>query len=639
MKFRHILILAIGTILLTACNLTLAADVTPPPDHVPPTPVPTLGPQYPASAPDIANGESIYMEKCTPCHGVAGMGDGPQGKELPVSVAALGLPELAEKSTPARWHVVVTQGNIDRFMPPFLSLSEQERWDVVAYAFTLHTTDDQVETGKSLFEETCADCADVFTNQRMMASLSPNDLVRMMREGAGNIPAFGSGFSEEEAYAVAAYLRTLTFAPLSDPVAVSAPETPAPAVPEAPSAAETPEAEEQAGDESEAETGEEESAEEVEAVEEPEVASAGRVSGFVENRTGKDLPANLVIILHGFDHGVNPAAGPQEIVTLEANVNRDGSYAFDDIELLERQIYVTELELDGLTYRSEFAVVAAGVTELSIPDIIVHAVTEDFSGLKIDSLQIFFDLASEDTTQVFAVYTITNDGDTTVLVKMGDGQTVPFIAFPEGASGLGYEATQDSAPFAPTADGFAMPPSPRTYGLIAFSSLPKTREISIKQPALLDVGEVYLFLPEGVSASGAALTDGGIQTIQNNNFQIYTADGFNRGETLEFTLSGKPVQTAVNPNPLQNQTLLIGIGALGVALVLAGVWMYMRERKDEDDLEDEEDGDDTEDEFDDSEAVMDAIIALDELHRAGKISDEAYKLRRNELKETLKRKG
>lgn len=644
MKFRHLLIFAIGTILLTACNMTLAADVTPPPNYVPPTPMPTLGPQYPASVPDIANGEEIYIEKCAPCHGVAGMGDGPQGKELPVSVAALGLPELANKSTPARWYVVVTQGNIDRFMPPFVSLSEQERWDVVAYAFTLHTSEEQIAEGKSLFEEACADCADVFGNQQMMASLSSNDLVRMMREGAGSIPAFGADFSDDEAYAVAAYLRTLTFSPLTDPVVASAPETPAPTATEAPSAQETPGAEEQAGDESEAETGEEESAEEVEIVEAPETASAGKVSGFVENRTGKDLPANLRITLHGFDHGVNPAAGPQEIVTLEGNVNPDGSYNFDDIELLERQIYVAELEMDGLTHRSEFAVVPAGVTELTIPDIIVYAVTEDYSGLQINSLQIFFDLASEDTTQIFAVYTITNSGDETVLVKMGDGQSVPFIAFPEGASGLGYEATQDSAPFAPTADGFAMPPSQRAYGLIAFSSLPKTREIAIKQPALLDVNEVYLFLPEGMSASGAALTDSGIQTIQNTNFRIYTAAAFKKGETLEFTLSGRPTQVAVNPNPVQNQTLLIGIGALGVALVLAGVWMYMRERKDGDDFEDDEDEDEkdedeNEDEFGDTEAVMDAIIALDDLHRAGKISDEAYTLRRTELKETLKRKG
>ena len=43
-------------------------------------------------------------------------------------------------------------------------------------------------------------------------------------------------------------------------------------------------------------------------------------------------------------------------------------------------------------------------------------------------------------------------------------------------------------------------------------------------------------------------------------------------------------------------------------------------------------------EFEDPESLMDAIIALDDLHRAGKISDEAYQQRRNELKDALKRK-
>ena len=42
--------------------------------------------------------------------------------------------------------------------------------------------------------------------------------------------------------------------------------------------------------------------------------------------------------------------------------------------------------------------------------------------------------------------------------------------------------------------------------------------------------------------------------------------------------------------------------------------------------------------FDDPESLMDAIIALDDLHRAGKLSDEAYQQRRNELKNALKRK-
>jgi hypothetical protein len=59
--------------------------------------------------------------------------------------------------------------------------------------------------------------------------------------------------------------------------------------------------------------------------------------------------------------------------------------------------------------------------------------------------------------------------------------------------------------------------------------------------------------------------------------------------------------------------------------------MYMRERNRVEEKVEEED-----DEFEDSESVLDAIIALDDLHRAGKLSDEAYHNRRNEIKAKLK---
>jgi mono/diheme cytochrome c family protein len=631
MKLRTLITLAIGAVLLSACNMTLAADVTPPPNYVPPTPVPTLGPRYPASAPDIANGEIIYVEKCAPCHGDTGLGDGEQGKQLPVTVIPIGLFETAQKASPVKWYTTVTQGNIDRFMPPFTSLTEQERWDVVAYAFTLHTTNEQLETGETLFEEACSDCANVFSNQEMMSALSPDDIVRMIREGADNLPAFGADLSDDEAYAVAAYIRTLTFAPPPAPVADSATETLVASAAETPSAEETPEAEEQVEAESEAGDAT------PEATEEAVTASAGRVSGLIENRTGADLPSDLKVTLRGFDHGTDPSLGPQEIMALEGEVKPDGSYIFDDLEVLEGQIYIAEIEFDGLSYQSEFAVVAAGTTELTLPSIVMYAATEDYSALQIDALQIFFDLASEDMAQVFAVYTISNPGDKTVLVKMGDGQNVPFLAFPEGASGLGYEATQDSAAFVPTADGFAMPPSDTAYGLIAFASLPKAKEINISQPALLNINEVMLFLPEGVDAKGSTLTDNGIQPIQNTNFHVYTGSAVSEGGNLEFTLSGEPKQTAVAPDVTQNQTLLIGVGALGLALILAGMWMYMRDSKKEDGLEDDDEADD--DEFEDPESIMDAIIALDDLHRAGKLPDEAYKQRRDELKGMLKRRS
>ena len=620
MKLRHTIILAISATLLAACNFTLAADVTPPPGYKPPPPAPTRGARFTARAPDILNGKLIYAEKCAPCHGNTGLGDGTDGKQLPVTVAAFALPETAHKASPAKWYTVVTQGNLDRFMPPFASLNDQQRWDVISYALTLHTTPEQIETGRSLLEQNCADCAKNFGNQERMSSLSADDIVKMIKAGAGDLPAFGSGFSDEEAYAVAAYIRTLSYAPPAAPAADSAAETLVAAEAETPSAQTTPV------------DGEQAQVTTPEATAEPLVASLGKISGLIENHSGTDFPSDLKITLRGYDHGSDPSAGPQEILNLEGTVNADGTYVFET-GIVEKQIYLAEFEMGGLNYQSGYAVASAGTTGLVLPTIVVFKTTEDFSTLKIDSVDVFFDLASEDVAQIFSVYNISNIGDETIVVRMGDGKSVPFIAFPEGAEGLGFEATQDSAAFVPTADGFAMPPSETPYGLIAFASISKAKEIKISQPALLSIGKVTLYLPEGVDAKGSTLSDDGIQTLQTTNFHVYSAGAVNQDGKLEFTLTGKPKVTAVAPDVTQNQTLLIGAGALGVVLILAGLWLYMRDRKKEQEFENEEQ------EFEDTESIMDAIIALDDLHRVGTLTDQAYQQRREELKNALKRKS
>src|SRR5512135_3473295 len=121
MKLRLAIFILLATI-LSACNFTLAEDVTPPPGYVPPTPMPTLGPLYPASAPDVQAGASIFAEKCAACHGAQGLGDGPQGLQLGVTIPAYGLAEVARQASPVNYFTTVTRGRMDRYMPPFNSL-------------------------------------------------------------------------------------------------------------------------------------------------------------------------------------------------------------------------------------------------------------------------------------------------------------------------------------------------------------------------------------------------------------------------------------------------------------------------------------------------------------------------------------
>jgi len=608
MKFR-IILLIILTAILTACNFTLAEDVTPPPGYIPPTPMPPLV-LIPPQTPNITNGEAIFFEKCAACHGDTGLGDGAQGIQLGVPVPAFALPETARPASPATWYTTVTRGKIERFMPPFVSLNDQQRWDVVAYIMTLHTSEDEIQKGKELFEANCPNCStDFYKDQSKMAGLSTVALARIVRLGNDEIQAFGEDLSDEDMWAVAEYLRSLSMdsSPLPTPTAVPATEAPA-------SAETTPVGTEQAEVPSKA------------------TADSGTVSGSIEDKTGGNLPSDLTVTLRGYEHDfADPSAGTQEVVTVEGVVASDGSFLFENIEIVESRIFLAEITYKGIENTSDFMIVEAGQTSVDLPPLAIYDVTTVTSELVVDELDMFLTIASDGTYEILGLYSFRNDGEAIVNVEMGDSQEIPFLKFPTGAQAGGYEAIQDSAPFISTENGFAMSPNEIPYGLIAFSTITDPTRIEISQPMVLPVSVVRVLVPEGMEVDGAQLTPDSPQDIQGDLYQSYFVDDMQAGDVLSFTVSGTP-QAASAPTDTtnSNSTLLIGASGLGIALILAGAWMYFRDKTKTDDDEDDED------EFETAEDVMDAIIALDDLHRAKKISEGAYQHRRAELKEILK---
>ena len=639
MKFRFAIVFAFASLafLLSACNFTLAQDITPPPNYVPPTAAATLGPLFPAQAPSTENGAVIFAEKCAPCHGATGLGDGEQGIKLNVTVPAFGLPEVARPASPAQWYTTVTRGNIERFMPPFASLSDQERWDVVAYAMTLHTSEEEIAKGKELFEANCGECStDIFRDQEKMSVLSGVELARTIKQGNEQVPPFGATLSDDEVWAVSAYLRTLSFDTAAVVAAPQASATPLVVLTETSAAAETPSAETPAG----TPLGTVEGTEQAPATSEATTlakAGFGTVRGSVENKTGVDLPAGLKVTLRGYDHGADPSAGPQEVFSQEGMIDANGSFVFENIEIPLNRIFIAELTHAGMDLQSGFAVVKEGDTSLTLPPITLYEKTEDLSALVVDEARIFFEYGT-DVVQVFNVYSFRNPGNETVVVKLNEKGEIPFIKSPEGSAGSAYEFMQDSEPFQQIENGFAIPPSEGSYGLIAFASVPKAKEFKFSQEFILPATTVTVFVPEGITVKSDRSTDLGVQTIQDFNFQIYEMGGVAAGETLDLSVSGTPkepgTESASAPAAAtSNQNLLIGAGTLGVALILAGAWMYLRDRnRGEDAIGQDEEGH----EFESSEDVIDAIIALDDLHRAKKISDEAYQKRRAELKQILK---
>ena len=636
MKVCRLILFTLLTLIGASCNFTLAEDVTPPPGYVAPTPAPTLGPLFPAQAPSVENGAAIYVEKCAPCHGKTGLGDGEQGIQLGVTVPAFGLPEIARPASLAQWYIMVTRGNLERFMPPFRSLSDQQRWDVVAYAMTLHTNPQELEKGKQIFETNCANCStEFFKDQATMSGLNEVELARIITVGNDEIKAFGAELDEDDMWAAAAYLRTIPFAtasvaiastPLSatEPANVSQTLTPAET---GTTSAEAAEGTAQTLAPSEA------------------VASAqpgvGTVLGSVENMTGAQLPSDLKITLRGFDYGADPNATPQQVLSVDGVVGADGRFAFENVEMPASRIFLAQLTHAGSKLQSEFAIVEEAASTLTLSPIILYDTTDDVSGLVMDDARIFFNYVP-DEIRVLTVYSFRNLTDKIVMVESKDGTEIPFIKVPEGAQVLGFQAMEDSQPFTVHGSTLAFAPNDQPYGLIVFSTLVKNSEVEVTQPFAVAVTNLAVYVTEGVRANGAQLTDHGVQAIENLNFQMYATGGLNAGDTLTFTLSGAPRDASASTptsEPATNKNLLIGAGALGIALIIAGAWLYLgdrfRTREDADSDEDDE-KDNEDDEFKTPEDVMDAIIALDDLKNARQIPHDAYHRRRAELKERLR---
>ena len=85
----------------------------------------------------LANGQRIYEEVCSTCHGVSGDGDGPAGATLDPSPSNIGrLPRMPMMSSDAYLYWTVAEGGvpIQTGMPMFKqTLTQDQVWSVILY--------------------------------------------------------------------------------------------------------------------------------------------------------------------------------------------------------------------------------------------------------------------------------------------------------------------------------------------------------------------------------------------------------------------------------------------------------------------------------------------------------------------------
>ncbi|HEV7731273.1 MAG TPA: cytochrome c [Candidatus Binatia bacterium] len=168
--------------------------------------VPATLPQAPPSA---ARGRVLFQENCALCHGATGAGDGPDTKRLHLTPADFTSVEFMRRETPADFFTMITMGRRKRGMPDWSSLSVQQRWDLIAYVWTLAYGDADRTEGTTLWTERCAACHahDLATPGRLADRDDRTLFVRLSR--APHLDAT-TGLTDAQRWRLVAHARALS---------------------------------------------------------------------------------------------------------------------------------------------------------------------------------------------------------------------------------------------------------------------------------------------------------------------------------------------------------------------------------------------------------------------------------------------
>ncbi|NIS78999.1 MAG: c-type cytochrome [Anaerolineales bacterium] len=601
------LVLAGATLVLTGCSL--AGDVTPPPalateQAIHPSSTASVTPQQqepsasstqasgrpqeqplsldvPDSQPDLVNGERIYAEKCADCHGPSGLGDGAMASNLDVPPPSLGDPLSGRKATLSDWYTVVTVGRMERFMPPFSSLSDSERFDVAAYALTLSIPEDDLVRGERVYLEQCANCHGVsgvggegipnLANVSSAAQRSAEDGFAAITNGVGQMPAYADVLSAADRWAAARYAQTLSFIPFLKEGLASQPSQ-----------------------------------------------SIGTIQGHIVNATiGETVPEGLEVTLVAID---------AQAVTFSTTTSVDdfGDFTFEDLELQQDRIYVAYVDFQGVRYVSEGVRLREGASVANLP-LSVYESTSDTSELRVERLHLIYNLIDDGLAEITEIWLLRGPDNRTIAGADGSGLLEVFL--PAGFDNLSFsDVTNASSRYRLTEVGFLdlAPIQPGEPAELVFSfTLPFSRQLDFAQRMNYPVDAVVILLAEGASDVKAEnLQDLGVQDMGGVRMRNYAMGALAAGDVLRLNFSSSSLVFR-DPSSLMNA--ILGASVLGVVLLGVGYWWSRRGRMGREPAV-------ASDAHPSLRSLLQAIAALDDEFEAGSLSEAEYRPRREALK-------
>ena len=172
-----------------------------------------------------------------------------------------------------------------------------------------------------------------------------------------------------------------------------------------------------------------------------------------------------------------------------------------------------------------------------------------------------------------------------------------------------------------------------THQVLYAFDLPYTKKLVLELPVPMKVDLVNVMVPvDGIKLKSEQLTDGGIQDNQGVKFKLFTGSNLSSGSTLKMSLSGNTsTSQASADSKIKINPVLFGAGIFLFALSGVGLYFYQKQKSPL--VEQNDSGNSI---VEDRESIMDAIIVLDNLYKEGKLKEDIYSIRREELKNKLK---
>ena len=580
---------------------------------------PSYDPQQvpvPQRPPVAGLAKESYKQNCAPCHGASGDGDGPAGAAADPTVFS-DPAEVWERS-PAELFFVTKFGRIENLMPPWRnSMSDEQIWQAVYYAWNLHTDETEVAEGEELYAQSCLACHGEggrgdgpesgpglpdFSSLDRMIFLSQAELERRWQESH---PELGSDWSAATKQGVLEYIRSFSYQPEWMPFEVTGP---------------------------------------------------GRITGqlFQGTQDGPALPQTEVTL--------NVYQQTNLLTTRISPIGADGSFDFENLPVDEGFYFLVETEHRNVRYTSpilafsgpDFTEGRTGPERIrtTLP---VFETTTDPDGLHITRANWIIE-HEPGNLLIGQLYTFGNRSGRTFTGIEGVSFDVPVtlaVPLPEGAQevdiqggtvGEAYRMSQQTL-----YDTRPVLPGPGSRQIFIRYRLPyvdETARPSFPVPYETELLNILVAelpgLEVDIAVGGESLEATGEETVQGVLFRLWSAQ-VSGDHPVVISLRGLIAAGGSDPRPARNiepnrelpvsappldYRIPLAFGGFVTFVLLASLLLFVHREKSRSPLTAEQLAARR-------EKLIESVARLDDLHALGELEEDAWRKKRAELKREL----